>query len=191
MPRSDLSTDLVHWTKGESLEEAFITFSRIISERTIRGGTGFIRGSYRCVCFTEAPQNHFHEVAGRYKPFGIKLPKSLAFSLGGRPVVYQSYEEFENLTEASRWRHVTYNPSSNPAVDFSWEREWRIPTDSIELNAEHVVLLVPSEEWIDRLVMEHNENETWRIHAERVAYGEWAGLQEPEPFHFRFSVVNV
>jgi hypothetical protein len=95
-----------------------------VYERRILGSDTKIRGSWKCVCFTEAPENTFHQVLGKYKPFGIQVPKTWLFSQGGRPVIYQAGAEYELLPEPLEWRHMRYEPNTNPPFDFSWEREW-------------------------------------------------------------------
>jgi hypothetical protein len=52
--RSDIANDVIHFTKGESPAEAFGVLARIVAEGRLRGGNGFIKGNYTCVCFTEA-----------------------------------------------------------------------------------------------------------------------------------------
>jgi len=86
------------------------------------------------VCFTEAPENVFHQVLGRYKPFGIQVPKSWLFEKGGRPVIYQAAGEYELLDEKIRWRHVRYEPHTTAPIDFSWEREWRIQAEELVID---------------------------------------------------------
>lgn len=147
MPRSDLSSELVHWIKAPTLEEAFGTLRTIIDERCIRGGNGNIEGEYNCVCFTEAPQLSFHEVRGRYRPFGIQLSKTWVFDRGGRPVIYQTDAEFVVLPPELRWRHVRYEPNRTPPVDFTWEREWRVLADELPLPPGEAIILVPGESW--------------------------------------------
>jgi len=34
---------------------AFSKFNSILNEKQLRGGTGYIKGGYTCVCFTESP----------------------------------------------------------------------------------------------------------------------------------------
>src|SRR2546427_531617 len=64
--RRDLARLAIHWTKpagggsdflGEraARREADAVLAQILADATLRGGTGFIKGSYTCVCFTEAP----------------------------------------------------------------------------------------------------------------------------------------
>lgn len=78
----------------------------------------------------------------RYQPFGLIFDKAYVFSLGGRPVIYQKAEEFDQLSESIRWRHVTYNPCF-PNKDFTWEREWRV-LDRLDFSSESCRVLVPN-----------------------------------------------
>jgi len=55
MIRGDLSNRLIHLTRGNTEAEATETFVRIFREGRLRSGNGFIRGGYRCICFSEAP----------------------------------------------------------------------------------------------------------------------------------------
>jgi len=53
--RSDISTKLIHFTRGKTYDDAFTTLKAIIRELRLIGGNGMIRGGYNCMCFTEAP----------------------------------------------------------------------------------------------------------------------------------------
>jgi len=191
MARDDISKNLVHWTKGLTYDDAFSILRQIVFEGRLLGGTGFIRDGSRCVCFTEAPEAQFHRVLGRYKPFGIRVSKAWLFAQGGRPVIYQSHEEYELLQPEVRWRHVRYEPNQTPPIDFSWEREWRIQTPELAISPEHVVIILPGEKWAKALEQQHLHNEHMRIHMESIAYGDWAELQTPKPFQYRYSVIEV
>lgn len=102
--RDDISDYLVHWTKGDCYEEAAEILLQIIVTDAVKGGNGFIKGQYICVCFTEAPLDVFHLKKGKYKPFGIQMHKSDVFGLGGRPVIYQLEEEFDILPKSMACR---------------------------------------------------------------------------------------
>ena len=88
--------------------------------------------------------------ASRYQPFGVMLDKAWLFAQGGRPVIYQSADEYEGLPPALHYRHVRYEPSNaiDKVVDFTWEREWRIPGDLV-LPPEKVTVVVPSRQFVD------------------------------------------
>jgi len=63
--RDDIANDVIHFTKGDSPAEAFAVIAHIVAERRLLGGTGYIKGNYTCVCFTEAPLAHLMDVFAR------------------------------------------------------------------------------------------------------------------------------
>lgn len=189
MPRVDISKHLVHWTKGQTYDEAFDLLRQIVFTKRLLGRSGYIRGGYLCVCFTEAPESAFHQVFGRYKPFGIRVSKAWLFARGGRPVIYQRHGEYEALHDEIKWRHVRYEPNTDPPFDFSWEREWRIKTDELPLPPEEITIILPSEDWAERLLDEHFYNEHGRITLLKQLWGEWASVEEPQPFQYKFSLL--
>jgi hypothetical protein len=83
LDREDISNYLVHFIKGDSYEEAFSTLSSIVRGSQLLGGNGFIKGSYRCVCFSEAPIKALGQMlmtpsihGVKYKPFAQYSQKS-------------------------------------------------------------------------------------------------------------------
>jgi len=191
MPRSDLSNYLVHWTKGEDYNEAYDVLRNIVFEKKIIGTGNNIREGWECVCFTEAPESAFHEVAGQYKPFGIQVPKSWLFSLGGRPVIYQASNEYDLLPDSIKWRHMRYEPDHEPPFDYSWEREWRIQTNELAIVPEYSRILVPDQEWVDLLINEHNNYQEMELHYIASVYGEeWLAAPIDE-LAFKCSIIEV
>jgi hypothetical protein len=157
MIRDDLSDKLVHLTRGDD-QAAANAFWGMFHERTLRGGTGCIKGNYRCVCFSEAPLSKLAHILAntsvhnmRYEPFGVMVDKTWLYEKGGRPVIYQSEEEFDLLVESQKFRHVRYEP---PAVDFTWEREWRIRND-VAIDPAASSLVVPNRAWERWALNEH------------------------------------
>jgi hypothetical protein len=153
--RDDITNKLVHLTKGinpdksKHREEALLNLMSIIQQKKLNGGDGFIRGSYKCVCFSEAPIGKLaYVIAGgsgneyKYQPYGVMVAKKWLFEKGGLPVIYSPADEFDKLPEEMRYRHVRFSLEKR-AVDFSWEREWRIKTDSLDITPEDVTLVVP------------------------------------------------
>ena len=191
MPRSDLTKYLVHWTKGADYNDAFAKLRGIVFEKRLLGSGALIRGEWPCVCFTEAPVNSFHEIIGRYKPFGIQVPKAWLFRLGGRPVIYQSSAEYNSLPEPIRWRHMRYEPDADPPFDFSWEREWRIHTTELQLDPTQASILVPDEQWAQELIHEHTIDEHIEREFRAAEYGEEWLMYPLKEFAFRYSVINV
>jgi hypothetical protein len=163
-----------------------------VYERRLRGGIGHIKGAYKCVCFTEAPEHSFHEVMGRYRPFGIQLSKSWVFDRGGRPVIYQTDAEYEQLIEEQRWRHVRYEPSATPPTDFTWEREWRVRTDVLPLTPGDAIVIVPNEDWAQQLRDEHYALEEHHIELMQLSYGDdWNPGGPPEPFPYGLATLGM
>jgi hypothetical protein len=175
--RTDISPYLVHFTSGDSYDEAFARLRKIIADRKLIGGSRFIKGNYRCVCFSEAPLASLKgglvnlNYYSRYLPFGIMVSKQWLFPQGGRPVIYQSADEYQPLPESHRWRHVLYDPTaSTEAVDFTWEREWRIRCDTLIFDQRCAQVIVPDQSWADRLVSEHDREEDYRIMQYRLIF---------------------
>lgn len=189
VPRADLSKHLVHWIKGEKEEDAFGVLRKIVIEQRLLGGNGFIRDGYACVCFTEAPEAAFHQVLSRYRPFGIRVSKKWLFSQGGRPVIYQSADEYDALPESLRWRYVRYEPNAEPPIDFSWEREWRIRTNELFLPSEEVTVVIPNEDYVGLLEEEHFYHEHARVIFLQTAWGELAAFEQEQPFAYGLSVL--
>lgn len=186
MIRDDLSNKLVHLVRGDTTEEAFRKFQNILAEGQLRGGDGFIRGAYRCVCFTETPISKLgyvlaNRAAMRYRPIGIMVDKEYVFARGGRPVIYQPDNDFERLPEDLRYRHVRFElGQGDDAIDFTWEREWRLCTDQLPLDPKTTTVILPQRRWRDVLVEDHFE----RIHRLVAEHGaDAARAVVPYPWH--------
>jgi len=159
MNRDDLSKKLIHFTKGEE-SEAANTLQRILFEGKLRGGSGFIKGGFKCVCFTESPIGKISQILSgslssnfSYAPFGIMVDKLWLFKQGGRPVFYQSEQEYELLHNDQKYRHKRYEPDNG--IDFTWEREWRIKTDELPLDPNQTTVIVPSRKWEENWIEKH------------------------------------
>lgn len=160
MLRDDLSNKLIHMVRGETVEIAFKKFESILLESKLRGGTGYIKGGYRCVCFTETPISKLGYVLAspdvqkmRYRPLGIMVDKKWVFRKGGRPAIYQPNEDFEKLSKDIRYRHVCLElDRPGTPVDLTWEREWRLHADELVLPPEATTVIVPRRYWRDVLI---------------------------------------
>lgn len=152
MIRDDLSDKLIHLTRGASDQIAADIFLSILTEKKLRGGSGSIKGGSRCICFSEAPIGKLSHILAtpsvhgmRYKSFGIMVTKEWLFARNGRPVIYQPDSEFSLLHESQKYRHVRYEPDKG--IDFTWEREWRVRVDDLDLEPEHTTVVVPNRAW--------------------------------------------
>ena len=155
MDRTDISNRLIHFTKGNTPEEAFDRLRKIMSDRVILGGSTFRKGNITCVCLSEAPSKSLPDGLRSYKgyapysSFGVMFDKKWVFSRGGRPVIYEPDDEYELLPESLRWRHVRYDPTAVPPIDFTWEREWRIPCAELPFGPDDATIVLPSLDWIE------------------------------------------
>lgn len=113
-----------------------------------------IKGPFPAVCLTGQPIRAVLKMARRrYSGFGIAYHKVALYNAGGRPVMYGSERELgrplrrgepgwqegkEVYTDGLPadlqylWaRYIPMMPGSNDdPVDFTWEREWRVKTES-------------------------------------------------------------
>jgi len=192
MSRLDISPYLIHFTSGETLGEAFRRFQTIIAEQRLLGAGNRIRGGYCCVCFSEAPLSSLvdglvnERYYSRYSPFGILVTKSWLFARGGRPVIYQTEDEYSLLPESLRWRHMRYDIREGiENVDFAWEREWRLPVAALEFDNLAATLVVLDSVWAQRLAAEHDRSEDYRILQYTTIFDAGVAEMYREPFKWR------
>jgi hypothetical protein len=195
-PRPDMTDKLIHFTSGDSHEDAFGNLCSIIEDRHIFGHNHKIKGLFTCVCFTEAPLEALsrglvnYQNFSRYRPFGIIYDKSFVYSQGGRPVIYQPDDEFDALSESSRWRHMRYEPNANPPIDFTWEREWRVQTSQIPVQPHIAGIVVPSQEWEIRLRDSHSEQQDHLVYMYSQIMDRSIAEQYREGFPWRFYCIE-
>lgn len=181
--RRDLGNLLFHFTRTPTSnvvikngkytrrlsKSAYSIIEKIISEGKIEGSSKNIRGSFKCICFNESPISEMaslfaleniarteHEKI-RYEPFGVAVKKEWLYSKGGRPVIYGPEEDFELLPYELKYRYVRYEPDRG--IDFTWEREWRIKSDFLELDPKSTLIVVPDAETAFELAYEHSDVE--------------------------------
>ena len=155
MIRDDLSIKLIHLTRGDNIEHIIENFNKILKEKKLIGSAKDIRGGYKCICFTEAPVSKLALVLSlanemRYAPLGVIIDKNWLYSKGGRPVIYQSNDEYEYLHEDIRYRHVRFEPTRG--IDFTWEREWRIKADELILDPTKTTFIIPTRTWYEKII---------------------------------------
>nr|WP_315595523.1 hypothetical protein [uncultured Cupriavidus sp.] len=157
--RFDLSDRLIHLSKAKTKEstaprmDALENLISILQQKRLRGASGMIKGSYNCVCFSEAPIATLTHLLARpgqsgykYQPYGIMVEKHWLFAKGGRPVIYATDSEYVDLAKALQYRFVKFDPCGLVPVDFTWEREWRILTEGLPITPEEVTVVVPTRE---------------------------------------------
>ncbi len=143
---------LTHFTRTGKTATGLDNLVTILRQGVIRGSSRMIRGRRSVVCMFDAPVSELNLLLERrnrrrYEPFGIAIDKRYAFKMGARPVVYMPWHEAERiLATAELWRVVTIDMERAPAVDWSFEREWRVAGD-LAIEPRRTVALV--ETWRD------------------------------------------
>jgi hypothetical protein len=136
---------------------------KILYEGELRGTSKWTHG-HDCVCFTEAPIQEFNaifqlvELASseherpRYEPYGVAVSKRWLFENGGRPVIYDTPGAFATYPAALQHRFVPYDPAAG--IDYTWEREWRVPTSRLALDPKQTLAILPTSDEAFSLVYE-------------------------------------
>jgi len=142
---------------------ASAVLSKILYEGGLRGTSRWSDGN-TCVCFTEAPIQEFNSIFSlvkiaaseeerpRYEPYGIGVSKKWLFAHGGRPVIYDHPDNLNSISENQKYRFVPYDPVKGP--DNTWEREWRIRTDYLQLDPKETLVVVPTSDEAFEIVYE-------------------------------------
>jgi hypothetical protein len=124
---------------------------KILQEQKINGSNqqGYIIGEKRAVCFQDAPlyaliQNVEHERFRRengednklrYCGVGLSFFKSHIFhDYNGRPVIYEKKEKAKEIVREDEWWRIVnydfnYENTKWDIIDWTHEREWRVPGD--------------------------------------------------------------
>lgn len=164
--RFDISDRLIHFTRGDECVDALGKLSAIIREgRLVAGNSPKNRGGYRCISFTEAPIAAFAGTSvsrfpfSRCSQFGLMFEKNWVYERGGRPVIYQPDSDYHLLPEELRWRHVRFEPTREQPIDWTREREWRIPSDSLAFTPAEAAIVVPNERWANELRRVHDAHQ--------------------------------
>lgn len=164
--RSDMTGYVYHLTKpvtdanGTVLLNEVERLAKILQERKLNGSStqsGFITGDRKAVCFQDTPisglvQNVYHEKVyhnelggkNRYSYAGLIFPKIYIYNMGGRPVLYERSDIAKSILPSNEhWRIVDFNFSDlNNIVDWTHEREWRLPLDEFHFTLENTTILI-------------------------------------------------
>jgi len=143
---------LAHFTRASRGYSALDHLVTILREGRIRGSSRMVPGDRPVVCLFDGPIGDLSRVLvranrRRYEPFGVAIDKRYAYTSGARPVIYMSLGEAQELLDAEElWRVMGIDLTRTPPVDWTFEREWRLPGD-LPLEASSTVALVES--WQD------------------------------------------
>ncbi len=105
-------------------------------------------------------------------------------------MIYQPACDFEGLPAEIRWRHVRYEPITNPPIDFTWEREWRLPCDELTFSPAEPVIVVPNGEWVSYLLDVHSSEQDMVVEAYETAFEREIAEQLRNPFRWRIVTLG-
>ncbi len=142
--RQDLSDWVWHFTRRDRNPKQ--TLETILKSKQLLGGTNYC--GVPAVCFTEMPlidsvrqsETLDKYSFGRMSNYGIGFKKEWIFSRGGRPVIYGTWTERDKLPPDLLWRHCDFDLSRG--VDYTWQREWRVPVDVLTFDTSDDPLVV-------------------------------------------------
>lgn len=162
MIRPDISKSLIHLTRDKDGMSSEGVFDKIVLEKAIIGSTENIRGKFNCICFSETPISAIGQIIAlkdakfHYGSYGFMFSKNYLFEKGARPAIYQPDSDFKLLPENLQYRHVKFEIET---TDWTWEREWRICTDRLELDPQFVTLIIPDRNKLEEYKEKaHNAN---------------------------------
>lgn len=99
---------------------------------------------------------------------GIAVSKEWLYEKGGRPVIYEHPDNIDLLPTELKYRFVPYDPLNG--IDYTWEREWRLNTDSLKLDPKHTLVAVPTSERAFDIVYEFADMEADYDYADGESY---------------------
>lgn len=155
MPVSLSDWDFNNIEEGGVLQPLFllrvcIRCSTLWSTWSFRNEVRTIYGLNPAVCFTDMPLAAFFEASQRrghkgekISPYALIFDKNQMFQNGARPVIYGLSNDNNYLPRgkdcapriidekilplSEQYRYVAYNPNAQPSIDWTHEREWRLP----------------------------------------------------------------
>lgn len=134
---NDSKNQTVNLTNGKTAYERLIS---ILQSKKIYSSNLPWTGR-RAVCLTECPWSSLIDHSRDYSPYGIGFNKAFIFGAGGGPVYYVRKDHWDKQNwETDLMTFATpfwpgYRPKKLnnkikfPTVDYSHEREWRVPHD--------------------------------------------------------------
>lgn len=162
--RTDISGSLVHLTKPSDKLNVWDILMQVLESECLIGSTtesGFICGSTPAVCLQDIPlysaaQNVYYEQnlrkqtnssKIRYLGVGVVFKKPDVFLKGGRPVIYEKIKVAKSILPRDEWWRIVNLDLSNSSqfIDWTHEREWRVP-NNLTFNLSEISVVVPSGE---------------------------------------------
>lgn len=172
--RTDFSCDLTHLTKSNGNNNSLDVLIKILKDKKLVGGSGYVCGDTPVVCFQDIPLNSLSEnilyeqtlqkknpeQLHRYDAFGLRFSKTFIYRQGGRPVIYEDTEIAKKfLPKEEYWRIVKLDLSNDDnVIDWTHEREWRVK-ESLEFDWSDVEIVLSQEHSLQKFIKKCKEND--------------------------------
>lgn len=171
--RTDFSCDLTHLTKSNDENSSLDILVKILKDKKLVGGLGYVCGNAPVVCFQDIPLNSLSEnilyeqilrkknqdQPHRYDAFGLRFCKTFIYKKGGRPVIYEDTEEAKKfLPKDEHWRIVKLDLSNDDnIIDWTHEREWRIK-GNLDFEWSDVEIILSQEHSLQKFIQKCKDN---------------------------------
>jgi hypothetical protein len=102
------------------------------------------------VCFSESPMEHLRHLLGErhWCPWGLVFSRAFVYGRDGGPVWYARPQQFARADVDQRPWMVRFGTDTNGFLDWTHEREWRVPGETLGFDADDVVaVLVGDPDW--------------------------------------------
>jgi hypothetical protein len=144
--KTDYYQDLFRAKSGDP-RDALNTLKRILKESRIRGSGRLVRGGEPMVSLTaKSPSQLLDIIRWRpgfirwnFEPYGISIKRQALESLGARPVIYGSENQYQQLSSKDK---LFFQPVKPDGKNWQVEEEWRLPGDLDLLNLRHTEAMV-------------------------------------------------
>lgn len=172
--RTDFSCDLTHLTKSNGNNNSLDVLIKILKDKKLVGGSGYVCGDIPVVCFQDIPLNSLSEnilyeqilrkknpeQPHRYDAFGLRFSKTFIYRQGGRPVIYEDTEIAKKfLPKEEYWRIVKLDLSNDDnVIDWTHEREWRVK-ECLEFDWSDVEIVLSQEHSLQKFIEKCKEND--------------------------------
>ena len=144
MNRPDFSQYIAHFNKNSSRGMAIDNLVNILRNKVIEASS-MPWTDARAVCFTECPWSSILAHTEKYSPYGIGFHKATVYAKHGGPVYYIRPDHYQMQKDNGGFDSrvlpfltpfsPAYRPDNlnddrwNHTVDYTQEREWRVPHD--------------------------------------------------------------
>lgn len=141
LSREDVSQWLVHFSTGCAPDGTWLSPFQVVRSIVSMGSVLASRRTevlkfvpQGATCFYDVPPTLYGSLLGTNpngrQPYGLIVAKSVVWAKGGRPAIYADNTDLARWHPEERFRLIWTDLGRQPQpVDWTHEREWRVPGD--------------------------------------------------------------